>query len=103
MDVSVVASVKTVSDKSESFLVSSCSRSYTESFVQRKRKIMSESLYLEFMVDNVTLKHIFPVVPLFVPVHIIPQILHIHASNINVVNRYINVLKPSGKFRYHQV
>lgn len=89
MYVGVLQPVTTLSGKSESFLVSSCSPNYADNLAQREPGIISGALYLEFLVNKTTVKHIFLLVPLLVPVNIIPQILHIHSSNMNLIHRDI--------------
>jgi hypothetical protein len=53
MYVGVLASVTKLSDKSESFLVSSCSLNYTDDFAKLEPGINSGALYLEFVLDKV--------------------------------------------------
>ena len=89
MYVGVLEPVTKLSGKFESILVSSCPRNCADKFAQREPWISSGVLYLEFLVNKATAKHIFLLVPLLVLVNIIPQILHINSSNINFIHRDI--------------
>lgn len=87
----VLEPVTELSGKFESFLVSTCPRNYADKFAQREPGINSRDPYLEFLVNKATVKHIFLLVPLLVPVNIIPHIHHItrNSSNMNFIHRDI--------------
>ena len=50
----------TLSGKSESFWVCSCSRNYGDKFAQREPGINSGALYLEFLVKSYSKAHFSP-------------------------------------------